>query len=132
MKIIKSFKSFILNEEISALEANTAKKSIQTVINGDRNVGFIGTPSDRHLKLIKKNGLNILNVPRLNNKSPIIFYRQESEQDAKELFNIASKYDGYLSINATEKEHRTIGKILGYNNNDIDDFIVRNKKSFSE
>lgn len=115
-----------LKEEISAKEAYNNLGSIQTIISGRRNIGWITFPKKQELSLIRGSGLETLPVP-LNPNSYII-YRQGFEKEAEELLNIANKYQGRLSVNASEEDSRRIGQLLGYKQSDIEDYILHNKQ----
>lgn len=108
--------------EIRASEGYDVLSSILSVIQGKRGVGFdsIGY-TQKYLLMLVKNGLDFYICP--SNEQNVVFFRPEYEKDAKELLHIAEKYGGYLAWNATEKDARRIGELLGYEKEDIDDYI---------
>jgi hypothetical protein len=129
---MKEFIRKRLKEAISASEAYRDENAIQTVIDGKRDLGFLtligSTISDKHFwTLIKNNNLEVLSVPS-NEFKAYIYYRKGAESKAKELRDIAEKYGGYLSYNATPEDSRRIGQLLGYHESDIEDYLQRNTK----
>jgi hypothetical protein len=138
--LIKLFKaehlitpSSMMNEDIDPLEATTFVGSVQTIVDGKRDVGYIALkniPKDEieQIKtLVSDNNLKILSVK--GDQKPTIIYKADKELEAKELKDIAEKYNGYLSIKATEEESRRIGEILGYSKESIDKYIEKHKAS---
>jgi hypothetical protein len=120
----------ILNELISAAEARRDEDAIQTVIDGKRDLGFLtlvgsALPKQQFVNMILNNDLKLLHVPS-NPYKAFIYYRKGAEKQAKELRDIAEKYEGYLSVHATEEDSRRIGELLGYKQEDIDWYINKN------
>ena len=136
----------IVNEDIDPLDANTIISSIQTIVDGKRDVGYINlkdVPKDEIKKIDKlvsdnnskadknndkDNEIKILDV-KGNQYEPKIYYKERSKLKAEELKDIAEKHKGYLSHKATEDESRKIGKILGYSKESIDKYIEKQKLS---
>jgi len=129
---LPSYDEFLL-ETIKAEEAYRDENAIQTVIDGKRDLGFItliGTvldSKDEFWKLVKKGRLKTLKVPSSKHEA-YIYFRPGAEKKANELKDIAEKYGGYLSWEATEKESRRIGELLNYTKKDIDQYINKNYK----
>lgn len=117
----------ILREEISAKEAYSSYGSIKTIIDGKRDVAFIELNNIVNRLLISLKSLKKIKVPS-STESNYIVYREGSEKEAQELYDIAMKYDGSLSYIASEEDSRRIGQILGYRQDDIEDYIKHNKK----
>ena len=123
------------NEEINASDATNDKSSIQTVIDGKRNLGFItpkvssSVPYDKFLDIVEKYDLGVLEVPS-NDYGAFIFYNKKAKKEAEELRDIAEKYGGYLAWNASEEDSRRIGQLLGYKQQDIDDYINQQKERY--
>jgi len=117
----------ILREEISAKEAYSTYGSIKTIIDGKRDVAFIELNNIVNRLLISLKSLKKIKVPS-SIESNYIVYREGSEKEAQELYDIAMKYDGSLSYIASEEDSRRIGQILGYKQDDIEDYIKHNKK----
>ena len=117
----------ILREEISAKEAYSTYGSIKTIIDGKRDVAFIELNNIVNRLLISLKSLKKIKVPS-STESNYIVYREGSEKEAQELYDIAMKYDGSLSYIASEEDSRRIGQILGYRQDDIEDYIKHNKK----
>ena len=117
----------ILSKEIYANDARDPIGAIKTIINGKRDVGFINLTKDLAKKLEK----HLVRVIPITMTSPTrilsIIYRDEAK--AMELYNIIKRKGGYLSDN-TPNEAREIGKLLGYNEKSIEEYIYKkyNKK----
>jgi hypothetical protein len=122
-----------INEDIDPLEAITIVGSVQTIVDGKRDVGYIvlkhsSKDEIEQIKtLVSDNNLKI--QPVKGEQKPIIIYKTGNESAAKELKDIAEKYNGYLSYKATEEESRRIGEILGYSKKSIDKYIEKIKAS---
>lgn len=120
-----------LKEDIDPKEAYNATSSLQTIIDNKRNVGYIVLDEINSPKtfweIIEENNLKSLKVKSKDNYDVYIIYRPGYEKDAEELKNLAEKYGGYLSINATDDETRRIGELLGYKKEAIDSFIEKRK-----
>jgi hypothetical protein len=122
-----------INEDIDPLEAITIVGSVQTIVDGKRDVGYIvlkhsSKDEIEQIKtLVSDNNLKI--QPVRGEQKPIIIYKTGNESAAKELKDIAEKYNGYLSYKATEEESRRIGEILGYSKKSIDKYIEKIKAS---
>ena len=130
MKEILTYEEFI-NESIRAEEAYRDRGAIQTVIDGKRDMGFITIKSSVDVsryefwKLVKIHDLSTIQLPQ-NEYDAYIYYRKGAERGAQELAKIANRYGGYLSYEATERESRRIGELLGYDRRDIDSYIKKN------
>lgn len=127
---MKKFIKQLLREEINASEAYRDENALKTVIDGKRDLGFITLktatiPEKMFWDEIKKNDIKTVNLP-LNPYNAFIYFRKGAELKAIELANIANKYGGYLSHEATKDETIRIGQLLGYKDSDISNFI--NKK----
>lgn len=121
-----------LKEEIAASEAHEDESAVQTVIDGKRDLGVISITGstmspDLFWKLVKEYDLKTLKIPS-NPFNLYIYYRKGAEKQAEELKDIAEKYGGFFAYDATEEDSRRVGELLGYKREDIDDYIVRNKK----
>jgi 8-oxo-dGTP pyrophosphatase MutT (NUDIX family) len=117
-----------IHEQISASEAHRDEGAIQTVIDNKRDLGFItikhATVTPEYFwGVIKKHNLKVIPV-KGNPSEAYIYYRPEAEEKAIELAEIANKYGGYLSYKATKEETRRIGELLGYRQEDINDYIT--------
>lgn len=121
----------ILREVISAAQAHRDEDAIQTVIDGERNLGFIATKASTMSEediwnAIKNGGLETVEV-KGNAYDAHIYYRPEAKAEALELKAIAEKYGGYLLHNAPDEDSRRIGQLLGYRDDDIEAYIEKNK-----
>jgi len=130
MKSISTYDEF-LNESIRAEEAYRDTGAIQTVIDGKRDMGFITIKSSVDVSekefwtLVKIHDLSIIHLSG-NEYDAYIYFNKRAERGARELAKIANRYGGYLSHEATERESRRIGELLGYDRRDIDDYIKKN------
>ena len=127
---MKDFIKKLLREVINASEAQRDEDALKTVIDGKRDLGFITLkaatiPEKTFWSEIKKHGLGTISLP-LNRYNAFIYFRKGAKLKALELSNIANKYGGYLSYEATRDETIRIGQLLGYKESDISDYI--NKK----
>ena len=129
---LQRLSEYMLKESIRAREATNQTDSILTLLNRKRNLAFItfGDLSPDQKKYITK---LINSDPSLNSihvkKSPFmgfVIYRQGNEKEAQELADIADKYGGYLSPDATKEDSIKIGQLLNYNPKDIEDYINKN------
>jgi len=120
-----------IREAISPSEAYNDEDSIQTVIDGKRNLGFIALknttiPNEDFWKLIKQYDLETIEVPS-NPFGALIYFRKGAEKEAKELRDIAEKYEGFLAYDASDEDSSRIGELLGYRKEDVDAYIEKNK-----
>lgn len=121
-----------LKEEIGAEEAYQDESAIQTVLDGKRDLGLISLktspmPEETFWDIVEKNGLKVLKIPS-NPYRTYVYYRKDAESKANALKDIAEKYGGFLAYDATDEDSRVIGRLLGYREKDIEDYIERNKK----
>lgn len=124
---MKKFIKGLLREVISASEAHTTTGSIQTIVDGKRNVGFMQL-NKREVDYVSSLGLKLIKVPSNKYDSYVVF-KSGYESDAMELLEIAEKHDGYLSHKASDDVTRRIGQILGYNVEDIEKHIKDKNKN---
>lgn len=138
----------ILNEVIDASEAYTDEGAIQTVLDGKRNVGYVHLTSGQ-IKDLKSKGLNIIPVfPKrskirkeyIKSLSPggwgktgatyfadrsYIIYNNRGEDDAYKLYDYMKARQGFVSDN-TPDEARYVGKLLGYSDKSVEEFVQKN------
>lgn len=119
-----------LFENINPNEAYDNFNSVKTIVDGKRNVATININNndDKTMKLIGVNKLKLLKVTS-NKYNMYIIYRDGYQKQAMELKNIADKYNGFLSYNASDEDTYKIGKLLGYNENDILKYINKKNKN---
>lgn len=136
VKFIKLFEEFIF-EEIKASEAYYVKDAVQTVIDGKRDLTFISTMDDprymsNNLSELTAmlhgldNGLNSIKVKGKPDGSAWVLYSTNKEA-AQQLADYAESKGGYLSDD-TPEEAQYVGNLLGYNHDDIQEFIQRRYK----
>lgn len=131
MKIQQTLRQILkeeLSEEIKASEAYSDYNSIKTIVDGKRDVAFVKKSTYIYL-LSKYHGLKVIKVPDSDN---YIIYKKGAEDKANELLDIANKYGGFLHWQATDEDSRRIGQLLGYNQEDIEDYIKNSKKNKPE
>lgn len=131
MKHINPYLTFI-NENIRASEAYNDASSIQTIIDGKRELGYIALTTQKlldpresieALKSAINSDLKLLPVKNRTDGVAFVVYRHDVE-GAKKLAEFASSRGGYLSDQSAE-EAEFIGKALGYAPEDIQDYIER-------
>jgi hypothetical protein len=128
---INKFSNF-LNETIRASEAHRDIGSIQTIIDGKRELAFLvlstqkmldPRESIKALKLAIDNGLNILPVSNRSEGVAFVIYKNDLKS-AQELADFAATKQGYLR-DETPEEAEFIGSMLGYDPVDISDYSKR-------
>jgi len=115
-----------IHEQIDASEAYDGVGTIQTVIDGKRNVGLIATFNKPNLlNMIKTGGLNTIPVEQAHhNAATYIIYNNNGKNDALKLHEYMKSKDGYVS-DETPEEARYIGKLLGYTPNSVEQYVNR-------
>jgi len=122
-----------IDESIHPSEAYNDYDGLMTVIDGKRNLVFLtkvgsnrkGYTWEETIEIIKNNGLMVMEVPK-NPFGAIIAYKPHAHYQAKELHDIADKYNGFLSVDATIEDSYKIGQLLEYNDKDIWDYLIKN------
>jgi len=118
-----------LIQEIKASDAYNDRDAIKTVIDGRRPLGFITLQfptkitRDEFWDIARHYKLQVVPVEK-NPYEAYIYYSAGNRDAAIELRDIANKYDGYLSAEATKQDTVRIGQLLGYDQADIDDFVA--------
>ena len=114
-----------MNEDIDATEAETLAGSIISVIEGRRNVGFITKVDPDILQGLSNNDINVIPVQRLDTSGKnYIIYRDAGKSDAIKLRDIVSGLGGYAD-DKTPEQAREIGKLLGYTDRTINEYIKK-------
>lgn len=105
--------------------------SIRTIIDGKRDLAFITLISKtqpkeaaKKLKIAKDAGLKILRV-KGNPYEAVIIYTPNSTSKALELKKIAEKHGGYLPSREPKEDVIKIGRLLGYDEENIQNFVNR-------
>jgi hypothetical protein len=117
-----------LNEDIDPSEAYNDVDAIDTLKDKKRDVAFIvaksNTPENWKYvqKVIQDNGIKVMYV-KGNPYDAYVAYLPGSENKATQLKDLAEKYGGYLASNATADDTRKIGKLLGYKEDKIEQYI---------
>lgn len=112
----------IIYEEIDAKEAYTDLGALRTLIKGKRDVGVIDL-NKSFIQKLEKHKIGVIPL-RMTSQNTIhsIIYRDEKK--ALKLYQIAKSKGGYLSDNNPD-EAREIGKLLGYTDKSINEYIQR-------
>ncbi len=117
-----------LNEDIDPSEAYNDVDAIDTLKDKKRDIAFIvaksNTPENWEYvqKVIQDNGIKVMYV-KGNPYDAYVAYLPGSENKATQLKDLAEKYGGYLASNATADDTRKIGKLLGYKEDKIEQYI---------
>jgi len=133
MKRVKLFEAFVA-EKIKASEAYDTMNGVQTVIDGKREVAFISTMNNPLYAPNNKSeieamdygiskGLKSIEVKNKKEGKAWVLYKTDKKM-AQKLADYASDHGGYLSDD-TPEEARYVGSLLGYDKNDIEDFVKR-------
>ena len=113
---------------IDPSEAYNDVDAIDTLKDKKRDVAFIvaksNTPENWKYvqKVIQDNGIKVMYV-KGNPYDAYVAYLPGSENKATQLKDLAEKYGGYLASNATADDARKIGKLLGYKEDKIEQYI---------
>lgn len=133
MRPVKLFEQFV-NETINASDAYEAMASVQTVIDGKRELAYLATmdqspygPYDEKVLIAldhaKENGLKVLKVKNRKPGRAWVIYKKDKKK-AQELANIASEHGGFLSDDSPWEAGK-IGRLLDYSEKDIKAYIKR-------
>ena len=114
----------IFLSEIESNEANNLVSTIQTLLDGKRNVGF-ATFEISMIDQIKELGIKIIPTRKHDdNLMNGIFYLEPGKEDAIKLYKIAMSHDGFLNDQSPD-EAREIGRLLSYSEESIDEYVQR-------
>lgn len=111
-----------LDEEIHAREAYTDKGSLRTIIKGKRDVGVIDL-NKNFIPKLEKYKLGVVPI-RMTSRNTILSIIYRDREKAFKLYEIAKSKGGYLRDD-TPDEAREIGKLLGYTDESIKEYIRR-------
>lgn len=139
MAKIYNYTQFV-SESIKASEAYNTYLSLKTLVDGKRKVAFVNKKDFRYedvkklltqLRIVDEvqsfktrdddKGFKEMTVK--GEHGTVIIYHPDSYRQAVELKEIAERYGGLLHWQASLRDHRRIGELLGYEESDIDDFI---------
>jgi hypothetical protein len=121
-KILLNFdtKNNIINESIHAKDAQSPKGALRTVLNGQRDVGFVELNKENAKKIIKHN-IGVIPV-RLTTRNTIMSIIYRDHIKAHQLYDIAKQKGGYLT-DTNPIEARQIGRLLGYTEESIEEYV---------
>lgn len=111
-------------------DTNNHEKSLQTVINKQRNIGFFGGATPEEVNNLKKSGLKYIAI---NKNNAYVFFNDGYEENGNELAAIARRFNGFLpadgkisfnGLHATPEEVYRIGILLGYREDSIKKHIL--------
>jgi hypothetical protein len=131
VKVCKGLMKEFLNEEIDPSEAYNDTDAIDTLVKRKRDLAFIvqGANTDNNWakiqKTIKDNDIRIMYV-KGNPHHAYIAYLPGSENKATKLKDLAEKYEGYLSAQATKEDTIQMGRLLGYKEDKIKEYVNKN------
>lgn len=127
-----------LYEEINASEAHTVYGAINTLLDNKRDIGLVTFGSISDGDVMKENlinaGFGLIKIKQSNHPESLdmnIVYRQGHEFEAKRLENFMISKGGYVR-DETPEEAIMIGKLLGYVESDIQDYIKRRYSNLNE
>ena len=129
--MILRFKDF-LSESISYTDASHDMGSIQTIIDGKRDLAYLVLTSDKRLdprdaidalKLAIDNGLNLLPIKNRSEGVAFVIYKNDLKS-AQTLADFAAKKEGYLN-DGNPDEARFIGRALSYHPEDVEEYVAR-------
>ncbi|MFA5366435.1 MAG: GNAT family N-acetyltransferase [Dehalococcoidia bacterium] len=119
-----------LKEEVDASEGFSDEKTVDSMIAGDKNVGFInfGLTGGRMLRdRVKEAGFGIIPIQQTNHPAsfePVLVYRKGYENQANRLHDIMKTHGGYTA-DMTPEEGYEIGKLLDYTDESILKYLNR-------
>lgn len=131
VKVCKGLMEGLLNEEIDPSEAYNDTDAVNTLVDKKRDLAFIVKDSNTEenweniQKIIKDNNIKIMYV-KGNPHHAYIAYLPGSENKANQLKDLAEKYDGYLSAQATKEDTIQMGRLLGYKEDKIKEYVNKN------
>lgn len=120
----------LMEEDIDPSEAYADMDAINTLVDEKRDIAFIvkksNTPEnwERIKEIIKDNDIRVERV-KGNPFEAFVAYLPGSRDKALKLKALAEKYNGYLAANATAEDTREIGKLLGYKEDKVEEYIAK-------
>ena len=121
-----NFGGDVISESIKASDAYNEIDSIQTIIDGKRDVGFIGFNNINEkmrdiIRFAVNNGVKLIEVGNREKGKAWVIYKN-NKQKAKMLADFAASKNGYLR-DETPDEGRFVGELLGYSPESIQEYI---------
>lgn len=135
MENIINYQKF-LNEGIRSSEAHRDQDAIRTILDGKRDLAFIAISAQKLLDprdsiealgVAINNGLNLIPVRNRKDGVAFVVYKNDAKS-AQKLADFAAEKNGYLRDD-TPEEAEFIGQSLGYDPEDIQDYIITRHKS---
>lgn len=111
-----------ITEEIHAKEAYSDAGAIKTIIKGKRDVGTINL-NKQFIPKLEKYNLGVIPL-RMTSQNTIYCIIHRNKEKALKLYEIAKKKGGYLN-DKTPHEARMIGKLLGYTDKSIEEYVQK-------
>lgn len=116
-----------INEDIDASDAYGDEKSLQTLVDGRRDIALMSLYNPELEKIVANNGFNVIRIKQTNHSPTIkmsIVYRDGYEKQANRLHEIIKSHGGYVA-DETPNEAYEIGKLLQYTDDSIKSYIKR-------
>jgi predicted GNAT family acetyltransferase len=119
-----------MNEEVDASEGFSDERTVDSMIAGDKNVGFInfGLGHGHLLRdRVKEAGFGIIPIQQTNHPAsfePVLIYRKGYEDQVNRLHDIMKTHGGYTA-DMTPEEGYEIGKLLDYTDESILKYLNR-------
>lgn len=123
-----NFGGDVISESIKASEAYNEIDSIQTIIDGKRDIGFIGFNNINEkmrdiIRFAVNNGVKLIEVGNREKGKAWVIYKNNKDR-ALSLAEFASSKNGYLN-DQTPEEAMFVGKLLGYSDDSIEEYITK-------
>lgn len=109
-------------EEIHPKEARNDANALRTLIKGKRDVALIDL-NKQHIKKLEKYKLGAIPI-RMTSQNTMMSIVYRDEKKANRLYEIAKSKGGYLSDKNPDEAHE-IGKLLGYSEQSINEYVQR-------
>jgi hypothetical protein len=132
MKIlINEHQLHLIKETVNPQNVSDNITGVRSLCNGERGVSWVSNVSENDANqiadMINDCDLDSVRVPS-NPHLAFVIYRNGYEKQAKRLLHIAEKYGGFLSVDASDDDTREIGKLLEYNLESVEEYILNRNK----
>lgn len=121
----------LIKETIEPQNVSDNISGVKSLCDGERGISWVSNVSENDANqiadMINDCNLDSVRVPS-NPHLAFVIFRNGYEKQAKRLLHIAEKYNGFLSVNASDDDTREIGKLLEYNPESIEEYILNRSK----